>query len=240
MIVISLCNNIYKQWHYQRDKKKLACLVLFPRAESSLKIRIIVFWHAPSRDNIIGFILHQLKISPLKCALPHGIESSKNFQTLPHNHIRPPTLNISDSDVILFVHKYLELVVMRMSPGKWGILLNIPFLHYTLMSAQQYDINNKHWLLLILLIFCLYLHMTLRKISEDSDQRICNGLWIYIQLICNELYSNCNEISGQYVRGKQSLLHSINLVKSIDFPSFSWEYGWRGSLLKEQPAKTYK
>ena len=32
----------------------------------------------------MGFILHQLKICPLKCALPHGIESSKNFQTLPH------------------------------------------------------------------------------------------------------------------------------------------------------------
>ena len=106
-MIVSLCNNIYKQWQYQRDKKKLACLVLFPPAESSLKIRKIVFWHAPSRDNIIGFILHQLKISPLKCALPHGIESSKNFQTLPHNHIRPPTLNISDPDVILFVIPYI-------------------------------------------------------------------------------------------------------------------------------------
>ena len=99
----------------------------------------------PQRDNIVGFILHQLKICLLKCALPHGIESSKNFQTLPHNHIRPPTLNISDSDVILFVHKYLELVVMRMSPGKWGILLNVPFLHYTLMSAQQFDINIDYF-----------------------------------------------------------------------------------------------
>ena len=125
--------------------------------------------NAPSRDNIIGFILHQLKISPLKCALPHGIESSKNFQTLPHNHIRPPTLNISDSDVILFVHKYLELVVMRMSPGKWGILLNVPFLHYTLMSAQQFDINIDYFW------FCSYSAMTLWKISEDSDQLICNG-----------------------------------------------------------------
>ena len=171
-MIISLCNNIYKQRQYQRDKKKLVCLVLFPPAESSLKIKKIVFWHAPSRDNIIRFILHQLKISPLKCALPHGIESSKNFQTLPHNHIRPPTLNISDPDVILFVHKYLELVVMRMSPGKWGILLNVPFLHYTLMSAQQYDIKIDYFW------FCSYSAMTLRKISEDSDQLICNELWI--------------------------------------------------------------
>ena len=126
----------------------------------------------PSRDNIIRFILHQLKISPIICALPHGIESSKNFQTLPHNHIRPPTLDISDPDVILFVHKYPELVVMRMSPGKWGILLNVPFLHYTLMSAQQYDIKIDYFW------FCSYSAMTLRKILEDSDQLICNELWI--------------------------------------------------------------
>ena len=129
-----------------------------------------------------------MKICPLKCALPHGIESSKNFQTLPHNHIRPPTLNIPDPDVILFVHKYLELVVMRMSPGKWGILLNVPFLHYTLMSAQQYDINIDYFW------FCSYLDMTLRKI-----QKIPTNWFVmdceYIQLFCNALHINCKEIS---------------------------------------------
>ena len=61
----------------------------------------------------------------------------------------------------------------------------------------------------------------------------------YVQLICNGLYTNGKEILGQYVRGKQSLFHSLNLVKGITFPSFSWEYGWKGSLLKERPAKTY-
>ena len=136
-MIFSLCNNIYKQWQYQRDKKKLACLLSSAISHcwivtENKKTRVL----PPLGDNIIGFILHQLKICPLKCALPYGIESSKNFQTLPHNHIRPPTLNISDPDVTLFVHKYLELVVMRKSPGKWGILLNVPSLHCTLMSAQ--------------------------------------------------------------------------------------------------------
>ena len=84
-MIFSLCNNIYKQWQYQRDKKKLACLLSSAVSHCWIvtedkKTRVL----PPLGDNIIGFILHQLKICPLKCALPHGIESSKNFQTLPH------------------------------------------------------------------------------------------------------------------------------------------------------------
>ena len=41
----------------------------------------------------------------------------------------------------------------------------------------------------------------------------------YVQLICNGLYTNGKEILGQYVRGKQSLFHSLNLVKGIILPS---------------------
>ena len=41
----------------------------------------------------------------------------------------------------------------------------------------------------------------------------------YVQLICNGIYTNGKEILGQYVREKQSLFHSLNLVKGIILPS---------------------
>ena len=41
----------------------------------------------------------------------------------------------------------------------------------------------------------------------------------YTQLVCNGLYTNGKEISGQYVRGKQSLFHSLNLGKGIELTS---------------------
>ena len=38
-------------------------------------------------------------------------------------------------------------------------------------------------------------------------------------MVCNGLYRNGKEISGQYVRGKQSLFHSLNLGKGIELTS---------------------
>ena len=38
-------------------------------------------------------------------------------------------------------------------------------------------------------------------------------------MVCNGLYTNGKEISGQYVRGKQSLFHSLNLGKGIELTS---------------------